>query len=111
MLMSAVPNLVKIFWMGIVAVAVYGAWTLGLLWFYSRSLRDTIKEQAQQLRELRRQQSEIIMAAMAFKASNETHPTTGPAVLQQLAKRPVVQESPVESKPQTGVRVTHGAGL
>jgi len=106
-------NFVEIFWMGIIALIASGLWTIGVLWFYGRSLRETIVDQSEELQELRALLGELALAAMAFGASNVTHPSTGPAVLQQLAKKsPVGQPSqvPLTAPERTGVRVRQGAG-
>lgn len=107
-MLSANPNLIETFVLGVTALTIIGIWTVGLLYFYSRCLRETISEQSQELRELRHQLAEITLASMAFKASNETHAMTGPAVLQQLKKSPVDQDPQAKPAPKSGVRMRQG---
>jgi len=104
-------NFIEVFWMGIITLVTFGVWSIGLLYLYGRSLRETIEDQSGELQELRTLLGELALAAMAFGASNVTHPSTGPAVLQQLAKKsPVGQTSPPPVQEKTGVRVRQGAG-
>lgn len=100
------PDIVEI-----ILLIAAGLWILGIGWLYSYALRDTIKTQSEELQDLHTLLAELTLASMAFKASNETHPSTGPAVIQQLAKK---AESPPAKEPlpatKPGVRMRQGAG-
>ncbi len=74
-------------------------------------LRATIKTQDALLSEALSQIREFVLASLAFKASADIHPMTGPAVIQQLGKMkkgaPPVSEE--ELKPdKSGVSITQG---
>ena len=75
-------------------------------------LRAVIKRQDELLSDALGQIREFVLASLAYKASAETHPMTGPAVLQQLGKLDNKTPLPApETKPEagrTGVSITQG---
>lgn len=78
-------------------------------------LRGTVKAQDTLLLTAMNQVREFVLSSMAYKASAEIHPMTGPAVLQQLGKvnnksQLVPKNDAIDTGPsKTGVTVRQGA--
>ena len=87
-------------------ISCVGFISIGLSILY---LKKTVEVQNALLDKAFSQIREFVLASMAYQASKEIHPMTGPAVLQQLKKTTLMPPAPLEKpKEKTGVSIRQG---